>query len=401
MSMTPPAPTTLTSFRKIQDGADTIPRRRGSNEIEITNGGEREAKEDSTRGNESVEVVGASRVALVSEDCGEESPKEWWGARHTLALMGFLGFTVLSTVRVCLSITIVAMVKSEAKNSTDRNASFDTCPFPDDYHVAETNRNEAGEFAWDEATQGRILSSFFYGYISTNLIAGRAAEHLGGKLVFGLGYSVSGLLTVLSPWLARRSTEALVVARVLVGAGVGVSFPAMTTLLASWIPPDERGKFVTLVYNGIDFGNVLALVVSGWLCDVDILGGWPLVFYIFGALALVWTFVWLLIISDLPEKHPRISAAEKAYVMQRCGVTREKPLPIPWRAIMTSLPVWAIMVVQTGNNWGFFTLLTEMPTYLKNVLHFDMRSVSCREKQANAQPDSVEKESRKRDETEV
>ncbi|XP_037799815.1 uncharacterized protein LOC119594797 [Penaeus monodon] len=120
-----------------------MPRRRGSNEIEIKSGEQREAKEDSSRENDSVAVVGASRVALVGEDSGEEPPKEWWGARHTLALMGFLGFTVLSAVRICLSITIVAMVKSDAKNSTGRNATFDTCPFPDDYEVVETSRNES------------------------------------------------------------------------------------------------------------------------------------------------------------------------------------------------------------------------------------------------------------------
>lgn len=76
--MTPPAPTTLTSFREIQDGVDTMPRRRGSNEIEIESGEQREAKEDSSRENDSVAVVGASRVALVGEDSGEGKTRSYF-----------------------------------------------------------------------------------------------------------------------------------------------------------------------------------------------------------------------------------------------------------------------------------------------------------------------------------
>jgi len=40
----------------------------------------------------------------------------------------------------------------------------------------------AGEFAWDEKTQGIILGAFFLGYVTTNVPGGRMAEKMGGKL---------------------------------------------------------------------------------------------------------------------------------------------------------------------------------------------------------------------------
>lgn len=49
--------------------------------------------------------------------------------------------------------------------------------------------------------------------------------------------------------------------------------------------------------------------------------------------------------------------------------------PTPWKAIFTSLPVWAFVLGNFGNNWGYSTLLTEMPTYLDKVMGFDMKSV--------------------------
>lgn len=37
----------------------------------------------------------------------------------------------------------------------------------------------------------------------------------------------------------------------------------------------------------------------------------------------------------------------------------------PWKRFLTSLPVWAIMIAHFSENWGFYTLLTELPTFMK------------------------------------
>lgn len=48
---------------------------------------------------------------------------------------------------------------------------------------------------------------------------------------------------------------------------------------------------------------------------------------------------------------------------------------VPWSSILTSLPVWSLIIVHSGSNWGFYTLLTEMPTYMKSILNFDVQKV--------------------------
>lgn len=65
--------------------------------------------------------------------------------------------------------------------------------------------------------QGLILGSFFWGYLLTNIPGGRAAEYLGGKMVFGLGISISALLTLITPIAARTSVSFLVAVRVMGG----------------------------------------------------------------------------------------------------------------------------------------------------------------------------------------
>lgn len=40
----------------------------------------------------------------------------------------------------------------------------------------------------------------------------------------------------------------------------------------------------------------------------------------------------------------------------------------PWRAMLRSAPVWAIVAAHFSENWGFYTLLTLLPTFIKGTL---------------------------------
>ena len=43
--------------------------------------------------------------------------------------------------------------------------------------------------------------------------------------------------------------------------------------------------------------------------------------------------------------------------------------------MFTSLPVWAIIVAHASDSWGFYTFLTQLPTYMNTVLKFDIEAV--------------------------
>lgn len=43
--------------------------------------------------------------------------------------------------------------------------------------------------------------------------------------------------------------------------------------------------------------------------------------------------------------------------------------------MLLSLPLWAVIVSQMCSNWSYYTLLTSLPTYMDNILHFDLKSV--------------------------
>ena len=64
---------------------------------------------------------------------------------------------------------------------------------------------------------GIILSSFFYGYIITQLPGGFLALKFGGKNLFGLGILSTTLFTLLTPLCARAGIVFLVALRILIG----------------------------------------------------------------------------------------------------------------------------------------------------------------------------------------
>ncbi|XP_063878458.1 sialin-like isoform X1 [Scylla paramamosain] len=291
----------------------------------------------------------------------------WWDARKTLVLLSFLGLTVAYMVRVCLSITIVAIVK---RNVTIDISDNDTCPVPDD---AIKDTEAGGDYEWDGQTQTILLGAFFYGYTVSNFPGGRVAEYFGPRLTVGLGILLPSVLTLLSPLCIYTSPVLFIVLRVLEGLTQGVTFPAMHFMMSAWIPPKDKAKYWSLQGSGMQIGTVVAMSVGGWLCSTTFLGGWPSVFYVFGGLGVIWAIPWFLLIHDLPEHHPRISDAELQYILEhRRYVKREKVVAIPWRHIATSQPFWAIMASSFCYNFSFYTLLTELPTYFNKILHFDM-----------------------------
>ena len=153
-------------------------------------------------------------------------------------------------------------------------------------------------------------------------------------------------------------------------------------------PPTQNNvsRFTSFICAGGPFGTVIAMPASTYLCEYP---GWESVFYVFGAIGCLWFIVWALVIHDGPDVHPRISENEKMFLMVQkentfcsslsyfcqCSVSEgEKPRSIPWCGILSSPAVWAIAVAHVTQNFGFYVLLTELPTYLKNVLGWDLKS---------------------------
>ncbi|XP_053237246.1 sialin isoform X4 [Podarcis raffonei] len=295
------------------------------------------------------------------------SPPICCSARLSLAVWAFLGFFLLYALRVNLSVALVDMVESNA--SLTKNTSSNVCKEHSSTPVVP--RNTTGKkYPWDANTQGWILGSFFYGYIITQVPGGYLARQFGGKKLLGFGILGTAIFTLFTPLAADLGVGYLIAVRALEGLGEGVTFPAMHAMWSCWAPPLERSKLLSISYAGAQLGTVVSLPLSGLICYYM---NWIYVFYIFGALGVLWFIFWMLIVSDTPETHKRISHAEKEYILSSLTDQLSTQKSIPWGAILTSLPLWAIVVAHFSYNWTFYTLLTLLPTYMKEILRFDVQ----------------------------
>ncbi|CAL1281275.1 unnamed protein product [Larinioides sclopetarius] len=293
-------------------------------------------------------------------------PKRW-----LLVLLGFLGFVNVYAMRVNLSVAMVAMVRKQDR--TDDTHAGIAC-----YELLKPQDNSSssfssldGDFDWDASTQSLILGSFFYGYVITQIPGGVFAEKYGAKWLYGIGVFITSVFTLLTPYAAVLGVWPLVIVRAIEGLGEGVTFPAMNALIGRWAPKNERSRMSAIIYTGCTVGNVMSFALSGIISDTL---GWPFVFYIFGILGIIWTFFWLFLVSETPELHPCITIEEIDHIrrgQESSGVW--KTPDVPWKAILSSRYVWALVITSFGQGWGYYTLLTELPTYLAQILHFDIK----------------------------
>lgn len=83
--------------------------------------------------------------------------------------------------------------------------------------------------------------------------------------------------------------------------------PAIHVMLSKWAPPSERNVISSLAYAGMALGTVISLPFSGILADTL---GWEAVFYVEGGLAMIWCVLWIFLVYDSPQDHPRIHPKE-------------------------------------------------------------------------------------------
>ncbi|KAJ8946324.1 hypothetical protein NQ318_004213 [Aromia moschata] len=277
--------------------------------------------------------------------------RPFFGKRHFQIFIYFLLIFIAYGIRVNLSVGIVAM--------TDPTASIN----PD-----------VPTYNWTD--KSIMLSAFFWGYILPQVGAGWLANNYGPKWFLVGAMSICSLFGLLLPSMAAMfGSKGVMASRAIQGLSQGFIFPSTHNLLAQWVPPNERSRLGTFVYAAGPFGTVVSMLVTGLISSSWY--GWPLVFYLYGGAGLLWSVIFVFLGYNAPSHHPTISEEEKYYIENSLGHAEEKPkMRTPWKEILTSVPLWAIFLTQSGHNWGFWTLLTEIPIYMSNVMNFNIKSNS-------------------------
>lgn len=263
-----------------------------------------------------------------------------WQRRHTVVLLCFLSTFICYIDRVNISVAIIPMAK---------------------------------EFGWSDTERGMVLSSFFAGYLVTQVLGGWLAQKLGGKAVLGFGVLWWSAFTIITPLSAFTSFPVLIAARIAMGLGEGVAFPSVYHMFGRWVPAQERSRAASFNLAAIPAGTLTAIILTPFLA---VKFGWPSVFYVFGACGVVWFAFWWFLVVDEPSQDLRMGESERE-MFQTEAVKDDSSgqEPVPWRELMSLRPVWAIIVAHFSANWGLYVLLSWLPSYFASELGISLRSV--------------------------
>ncbi|KAE7997657.1 hypothetical protein FH972_002272 [Carpinus fangiana] len=231
------------------------------------------------------------------------------------------------------------------------------------------------QFGWNSSTAGLVQSSFFWGYALSQLPGGWLAKVFGGRKVLKIGVLTWSLATALVPLLAGFM-PGLILSRILVGIGEGVSPSAATDLIARLIPLEERSRAVAFVFGGLSVGSVTGLLLAPPLIQNF---GWGSVFYIFGFLGLAW----FLGFQFLEEGKASFTAesisrpGSQSAIMTQTWNTSMTELggslkEVPWKAFFQSQAVRAMIYAHFCGSWGHYTCLSWLPTYFSEELNLNL-----------------------------
>jgi len=146
------------------------------------------------------------------------------------------------------------------------------------------------------------------------------------------------------------------------GAAEAGAFPSMAAALARWFRSTDRARATGIMWMGSRLGAAIgipmATVFMGWL-------GWRFTFALFGAIGGVWCLLFRRWYRDNPAEHPGLDRADLSYLEQNADLpSRPGSTPTPWKRMFTSANLWSFFWMYFATSYGFWFLLTWLPTYL-------------------------------------
>ena len=209
------------------------------------------------------------------------------------------------------------------------------------------------ELSWNKEVSGMVLSSFYCGYLISNMIGGYLADKIGGEIV--IYYTAFGwaFLSIFLPFLARSSillpysTSTVICARFLTGLFQGVFFPSLSAIMTKHVPVSAKGFFSSFTFSG----NAIGIMLSGLFGSIILEKfDWSLLFIIIGSISILWIF-WLRyqIVNRSSDNLIKLDYCQKE--------------PIPWNRLGTSGAFWGLFIAYFTRSGCFHNLMSWTPVY--------------------------------------
>jgi ACS family hexuronate transporter-like MFS transporter len=200
-------------------------------------------------------------------------------------------------------------------------------------------------------------SAFLFAYAFFYIIGGRMLDLLGtrrGFLLIMLWWSLACVLHGFATGFAW-----LLIMRFLLGMGEGGAFPSATRVVSEWVPVEQHSTAMGFINAGTAVGSLLAPPLIG---IVLLLSGWRMVFFVSGAIGLLWVLWWAI--------------AYRNNIAAPLLITRIAGHQLTFRQIIGLRSVQALVFAKFMSDSAWYFLLFWLPKYLYDARGFDIKHVS-------------------------
>jgi ACS family glucarate transporter-like MFS transporter len=210
---------------------------------------------------------------------------------------------------------------------------------------------------------GWLFSGFLWTYIIFLVPAGWMADRFGFRVIGALAITIWSLATAATG--AAAGLVGLAASRFVLGAGEAAAWPVGVRAVRAWAPRSEYGVAVASISLGQSAGGAFGAFLVGWLVR-DF--GWRTSFAVTGVLGLIWAAVWLIFVRD-PARTGWLGAAEREMILATRDQEVQRGTPSSVAKLLASRALWGTMLGQGCLVYGYYMLLTWLPSYLQSQRH--------------------------------
>jgi MFS family permease len=215
---------------------------------------------------------------------------------------------------------------------------------------------------------GWVLGAFSIAYACFEIPMGALGDRQGPRRVLTRIVLCWSAFTALTGMVSSYSL--LVLTRFAFGVGEAGAFPNTSASLARWFPTVEMARAQSWIWAATRMGAALASLL---VVPIEIAYGWRAMFWIFGAVGVIWSAVWYWWYRDQPSEKPGISQEELAEIGSEKSVTRHR---LSWRTAITSSNVRALMLMYFCYGYGAHFFITWLHTFLVNSRGFSEKELA-------------------------
>ena len=216
-----------------------------------------------------------------------------------------------------------------------------------------------GELHLTPEQWGWVLSTYVLANALFEIPSGALGDRNGQRLELTRITVWWSCFTALTGWC--RSFIQMAGARFLFGVGAAGAYPNAAGVVSRWFPKNEHARAQGFVWGASRLGGALAPLL---LVPLALHVGWRGVFWVLGAIGMLWSGAWWLWFRTDPAEMPGISAAELEEIRAGQLARDSGAHVVPWRELFALPHLWLIALAYFCYAWGSWFYFGWFTTWL-------------------------------------